>query len=63
MGGRGYSTSGGNITCFDIYSGQILWNDLENLPVGDQTGSVLVLDYFNSTNFIRYDATTGAIQS
>lgn len=64
MDGRGYSTSGGNITCFDIQSGQKLWSDPgASFSYGDQNGATLVLDYFNSTNFIRYDATTGAINT
>jgi outer membrane protein assembly factor BamB len=62
MAGRGYSTSGGNITCFDIHTGEVLWSRPgESFTVGTNRGRTAALYYFGSTTFIAYDAITGAI--
>jgi outer membrane protein assembly factor BamB len=62
MAGRGYSNSGGNITCFDIHTGKILWQKAgASFNVGTSRGRTAALYSFSSTRFIAYDAITGAI--
>jgi outer membrane protein assembly factor BamB len=60
MAGRGYSSSGGNITCFDIHTGQILWQIPGSFNVGSIRMGVPCLYYFG-TRFIAYDAISGAV--
>jgi len=69
MAGRGYSSSGGNITCIDIHTGKILWSIPGSFEVGTSRGRTAALYSFSQTGgaatgytrFIAYDAITGAI--
>jgi len=62
IAGRAYSTSGGNITCFDLRTGKVLWaRPGESFDFAAIRGRVPVLYYFGSTRFIAYDAISGAI--
>jgi hypothetical protein len=61
MAGRAYSSSGGNITCIDIRTGKILWQDAgAGFNVGTSRGSSAVLYQFGN-RFVAYDAITGAV--
>lgn len=60
MDGRAYSSSGGNITCFDIRTGQTLWSVPGSFNAGAERSRVPTL-YSFGTNFIAYNAITGAV--
>jgi outer membrane protein assembly factor BamB len=60
MNGLGYSSSGGNITCFDIRSGKILWTEPGTYNVGSIRAGLPSL-YSFSTRFIVYNALTGVV--
>jgi outer membrane protein assembly factor BamB len=62
MNGRGYSTSGGNITCFDLRTGEVLWSAPgASFSYGAARGRNSVLINFQSTRLVVYDAITGAL--
>jgi len=61
MAGRGYSTAGGNITCFDIRSGEKLWTTNGTFTVASIRNNVPSLYELGRTRFRVYDGLTGAL--
>jgi hypothetical protein len=61
MLGRFYSTDGGNITCFDLRTAEILWQlPGASFSVATMRGSTPALYYFSSSRFIAYNALDGS---
>jgi hypothetical protein len=61
MMGRGYASAGGNITCIDIHTGEILWSESGSFDLGDFRGSTPVLYDFSSSRMVVYDAISGNV--
>jgi hypothetical protein len=63
MAGRGYSSAGGNITCIDIRTGEVLWSVPGSFHVGSIRGrSPVLYEFSRSGRFRIYDALTGEVE-
>jgi hypothetical protein len=60
MAGRAYSNSAGNLTCFDMRTGEILWTRNGSFTVGAIRSGVPSLYEFGTT-FRVYNGLTGAV--
>jgi hypothetical protein len=60
MAGRGYYSSGGNVICVDLRTGNTLWSKPGSYTVGAIRSNTPVLYSFGS-RFIVYDGLTGAV--
>jgi outer membrane protein assembly factor BamB len=61
MAGRAYASAGGNIVCFDLRTGQMLWSVPGSFNVGALRGSTPALYSFSSSRFIAYNALDGSV--
>jgi hypothetical protein len=61
LAGRAYSSAGGNITCVDLRTGEILWTQPGSFNYGTVRGRNPVLYSFSSTRFIAYNAIDGSV--